>query len=124
MSEDDFPRCYVPRDRLTARRLLEHGMTIPALRSLPLVGAVRGEVPPARIATCDVITGKPGREMAWLSWYDLLDIRDIGPVRLLGVVNFLRSRGAELPWFAQFDEFSARWAELEGRHREPAREAS
>lgn len=50
-------------------------------------------------------------------WHDLHDIPNIGPARLLNLVNFFREAGVELPWFADFDRFTAPWQALSGRHR-------
>lgn len=56
----------------------------------------------------------------WWSWLDLLELPNIGPRRLLALVNFLRAKGVELDWFSDFDQYSQNWSALEGQHREPA----
>jgi hypothetical protein len=54
------------------------------------------------------------------SWYDLYDLPNIGPRRLLSLVNFIRENGGELPWFAQWDEDADRWELAGDLHRVPA----
>jgi hypothetical protein len=55
-------------------------------------------------------------------WEALWELRNVGPRRILDLVNFLRDRGVELPWFADWDERSANWTALEGcRRAEPHR---
>lgn len=53
------------------------------------------------------------------SWYDLEELPNVGPVRLLLLVNFFRKRGIEFEWFAAFDEVTATWKQLKGRDRVP-----
>ena len=53
----------------------------------------------------------------WRSWYDLIEIRNVGPKRVLNLVNFLRRNGTELPWFRAFDAASADWKVLRGKPR-------
>lgn len=80
-------------DRALANALRRDGYTIGQLREL-----------------------KPGpRDQP--SWYDLEELPNIGPVRLLRLVNFFRHRGIEFGWFAAFDEISASWTALQGRDR-------
>lgn len=50
-------------------------------------------------------------------WEALWEIRNIGPRRILALVNFLRDNGVELPWMADFYTRSACWADLEGMRR-------
>lgn len=63
-----------------------------------------------------------GREfrMAEHGWEALWELRQVGPWRILSLVNYLRDRGVELPWFASWDESSANWTALTGcRRAEP-----
>jgi hypothetical protein len=53
-------------------------------------------------------------------WEALWTLHSVGPRRILNLVNFLRDRGVELPWFAGWDESSANWTDLDGcRRAEP-----
>jgi hypothetical protein len=56
------------------------------------------------------------------SWYDLYDLRNVGQLRILSLVNFVREQGFELPWFEQWDKDSERWSLAAGRPRVPAPE--
>lgn len=56
-------------------------------------------------------------------WEALLELRHVGPRRVLDLVNFIRDRGVELPWFADWDLSSANWTALEGcRRADPVKE--
>jgi hypothetical protein len=50
-------------------------------------------------------------------WEALWELRNIGPRRILALVNFLRDSGVELSWMADFDARSAHWTALEGMRR-------
>ena len=53
-------------------------------------------------------------------WEALIDLQNVGPRRVLNLVNYLRDRQVELPWFAEWDRMSASWTALEGcRRAEP-----
>lgn len=53
-------------------------------------------------------------------WEALFTLKSVGPRRILNLVNYLRERGVELPWFAGWDESSADWTDLDGcRRAEP-----
>lgn len=55
-------------------------------------------------------------------WEALLELRNVGPCKILDLVNFLRDSGVELPWFADWDKNSVNWTALEGcRRAEPHR---
>lgn len=54
-------------------------------------------------------------------WEILLGLPNVGPRRVLSLVNWLRDGGAELSWFASWDTGSANWTALEGcRRADPA----
>lgn len=61
------------------------------------------------------------RVIYWDDWTEVLEIRNIGPRRMLDLVNFMRSDGVEFPWFAQWDEWSrtptAYWARISDAER-------
>ena len=50
-------------------------------------------------------------------WEALLALSNVGPRRVLALVNFLRDSGVELSWFAEFDGDSANWTVLAGCRR-------
>lgn len=55
-------------------------------------------------------------------WQMLLDMPNVGPRRVLNLVNWLRENGVELSWMSSWDEASANWRALEGiRRAEPHR---
>jgi hypothetical protein len=52
-------------------------------------------------------------------WHALSDIPNIGVAHILNLVNWLRGKGVELSWFADWDQHSAELPALAGRHRAP-----
>lgn len=50
-------------------------------------------------------------------WEALHELPNIGPRRILHLVNWLRGENVELSWFADFDACSASWSALEGQYR-------
>jgi hypothetical protein len=50
-------------------------------------------------------------------WEAFWELPNIGPRRILALVNFLRDNGVELPWMTDWDTRSANWTALEGRRR-------
>jgi hypothetical protein len=57
-------------------------------------------------------------------WIDLMEMRNIGPRRLLKMVNHLRKAGTELQWFANFHWATEFWEALEGCERVPPPEGA
>lgn len=50
-------------------------------------------------------------------WDVFWELPNVGPRRILALVNFLRDNGVELPWMGRWDEQSANWTALEGQRR-------
>jgi hypothetical protein len=72
--------------------------------------------PPAVTTKYTGVTYK-GDTLYWYGWPDLFSLRNVGYRRILHLVNWVREQGTEMPWFADFDTASARWAALEGQYR-------
>jgi hypothetical protein len=127
-NEEHFLLDLSIHNAMVANMLLKWGLDLPALRALPLKfcssaqwceehQAVDSHLPENQLVVRTTSTA--GYEILWGEWIDLLDIENMGPVRLLSLVNFIRDRGIELPWFVKFDELSENWVALKGRSRTP-----
>jgi hypothetical protein len=127
----NFPLSFWYHHRHLGNTLLRCGMTLDALRVLPYGGWYgrdadgqrfdRPRVEPGGTVTTEGEDGPYGRSgrVTWLSWIDVLDLPNVGPVRMLELVNWLRRAKVEAPWLADWDEFSQNFAALRGRFREP-----
>jgi hypothetical protein len=99
-NEDNFHNEFAYQcDPVMANALARYGLDLPHLR---------------RLGTEPVTSVRFGREETWRSWLDLLEMRNVGPKRVLHLVNFLRRNGIELPWFRTFDADTADWKTLRG----------
>lgn len=58
-----------------------------------------------------------GKEYVFVHWLSLLEIERFGEISLLELVNYLRHCCIELPWFAQFDTWTANWTKYDNRYR-------
>jgi hypothetical protein len=129
---DHFPLSFWYTHRIMGNVMQRYGFTLEALGRLRFgdyAEAHRGEA----AATVRCLDGFFRRganrdwtgttETRWWHWRDLFDIPNVGPRRMLELVNFLRIVGAELPWFADFDAWTADLPALQGQHREPKAES-
>lgn len=79
------------------------------------------------ITSVGILAGE-GRLPSWIDsagyaehgWAYLLEIRTIGPVRVLRLVNWLRDNDIELSWFADWDNESRNWDALANKWRSPS----
>jgi hypothetical protein len=124
----EFPLNFWYHHRMMGNVLRRYGFTLEALTALEY-GDYRESLAREPVVTHSVqgIARMSGNrtwtgtaENLWHHWIELIDdIPNVGPKRLLELVNYLRSAGAELPWFADFDQLTQNWAALDGCHREP-----
>ncbi|SRR5579859_1369608 len=123
-----FPVSFWYYHRMMGNVLQRYGFTLEALSRLgygdfaearrkdPVITYAPDDLP--RVSGSRTWTGTG--ENRWYHWIELMDdIPNVGPRRMLELVNYLRAAGTELPWFADWDEFSANWTALQGCHREP-----
>jgi hypothetical protein len=127
-ARENFPESFWYYHRLMGNTLTRYGFTLDTLSRLGHGDWQEAHMQDPVVTVC--ADGEPRRgghrdwtgtaECRWWHWADLInDIPNVGPRRMLELVNFLRSVKVELPWFTDFDIWSANWVVLKEYRREP-----